>query len=97
MPTPFCVAILADIHGNLAALQAVLADVHAQAPDALLWGGDLVMNGPRPAETLALVRELGGWGVVGPTLMCLMGMTLWQRGHGHKLMRLIWIICARCH
>ena len=67
MPTPFCVAILADIHGNLAALQALLADVHAQAPDTLLWGGDLVMNGPRPAETLALVRELGGWGVVGNT------------------------------
>lgn len=67
MDQPFRVAILADIHGNLAALQAVLADVRASSPDALLWGGALVMNGPRPAETLALVRKVGGGGVVGNT------------------------------
>lgn len=67
MQTATRLAILADIHGNLAALHAVLADVRAVSPDMLVWGGDLVMNGPRPAATLALVRAVGGWGVVGNT------------------------------
>ncbi|MBO0784132.1 MAG: metallophosphoesterase, partial [Ktedonobacteraceae bacterium] len=55
---PFTVAILADIHGNLAALEAVLADLATQSYDQLVIAGDLVMNGPHPAETLARIRAL---------------------------------------
>jgi diadenosine tetraphosphatase ApaH/serine/threonine PP2A family protein phosphatase len=49
------VAALYDIHGNLPALEAVLAEVDA---DTILVGGDAVL-GPMPAETLELLRERG--------------------------------------
>ncbi|HTK09860.1 MAG TPA: metallophosphoesterase family protein [Ktedonobacteraceae bacterium] len=55
---PFAVALIADIHGNLAALHAVLADLTQQQYDALIIAGDLISNGPQPLETLALIREL---------------------------------------
>ena len=52
-------AVLSDIHGNLLALEAVLADVEAQgAPDAYWVLGDLVAFCPWPAETLARLRAL---------------------------------------
>jgi putative phosphoesterase len=50
------VAALYDIHGNLPALDAVLADVDA---DVILVGGDFVL-GPWPAETYERLRSLGG-------------------------------------
>ena len=50
------VAALSDIHGNLAALEAVLAEVPGDA--LIVVGGDTAM-GPLPAETLARVRSLG--------------------------------------
>lgn len=52
------IAALYDIHGNLPALEAVLAEVGALAPDAILVGGDFVM-GPMPSETLSRLRALG--------------------------------------
>jgi predicted phosphodiesterase len=52
-------AVLSDVHGNLLALEAVLADVAAQgAPDATWVLGDLVAFCPWPAETLARLRAL---------------------------------------
>lgn len=45
------IAALYDIHGNLDALEAVLEEVEAAAPDLILLGGDVVL-GPFPAETL---------------------------------------------
>jgi len=54
------VAVLSDIHGNLVALEAVLADLAAQGgADALAIAGDLCLDGPRPREVLARVRGLG--------------------------------------
>jgi len=50
------VAALYDVHGNVPALEAVLAD--AGEVDAYLFGGD-VFWGPWPSETLALVQSLG--------------------------------------
>ena len=55
----YTVAVLSDIHGNLAALDAVLADLAAQPHDATVIAGDLAVNGPYPAEVLARVRALG--------------------------------------
>jgi putative phosphoesterase len=49
------VAALYDIHGNLPALEAVLAEADA---DLLLVGGDAVA-GPWPSETLERLRALG--------------------------------------
>jgi predicted phosphodiesterase len=51
------VAVLSDIHSNLYALEAVLADVDAQAPDQIWCLGDVVGYGPRPNECVAIVRE----------------------------------------
>jgi putative phosphoesterase len=61
------VAVLSDIHGSLAALEAVLADLRRSAPDLVLHGGDLVVNGPRPDEVATAIRESGWPGVVGNT------------------------------
>jgi len=60
-------AIISDIHGNLAALEAVLADVRVASPDLVVQGGDLAMGGHRPAEVVDRIRELGWPGVVGNT------------------------------
>src|SRR5438309_3009378 len=51
------VAVLADIHGNLPALEAVLADVAQADPDLLMICGD-VASGPLPVESLDVLRAL---------------------------------------
>ncbi len=51
------VAVLSDVHGNAVALEAVLGEVRAEAPELVVFGGDLSW-GPLPRETLALVRGL---------------------------------------
>jgi diadenosine tetraphosphatase ApaH/serine/threonine PP2A family protein phosphatase len=51
------VAVLSDIHSNLHALEAVLADVDLQAPDQIWCLGDVVGYGPRPNECIAIIRE----------------------------------------
>jgi predicted phosphodiesterase len=51
-------AVLYDIHGNLAALEAVLADARDAGAQRFLLGGDYALFGPCPAETVARLREL---------------------------------------
>ena len=51
------VAVLSDVHGNAVALEAVLSDVDREAPDLVVFGGDLTW-GPMPHETLELVRTM---------------------------------------
>ncbi|MDX2152696.1 MAG: metallophosphoesterase family protein [Bryobacteraceae bacterium] len=60
-------AVVSDIHGNLTAFEAVLADVRAQAPDLVLHGGDLAESGSSPAEIVDEVRALGWAGALGNT------------------------------
>jgi predicted phosphodiesterase len=60
-------AVVSDIHGNLTAFEAVLADLQETAPDVILHGGDLVTSGPRPVEIVDRIRALGWQGVVGNT------------------------------
>ena len=50
------IAILSDVHANLPALEATLADVGAQDPDVVLCLGDLVGYAPWPNEVVAAVR-----------------------------------------
>jgi hypothetical protein len=65
-------AFLFDIHANLPALNAVLAEVQRAAPDAILHGGDLVGWGPQPNEVVSLIAERGIEGVAGNhELLCL--------------------------
>jgi putative phosphoesterase len=51
-------AALYDVHANLPALEAVLAEVEQESPDAIVFGGDIIA-GPMPRETLGRVRTLG--------------------------------------
>jgi len=51
------VATLYDIHGNLRALEAVLAEIPDDA--TIVVGGDVCLGGERPGETLELLRALG--------------------------------------
>jgi putative phosphoesterase len=60
-------AILSDMHGNLTALEAVLADLRLSSPDVILQGGDLAASGAHPAEVVDRIRDLGWLGVRGNT------------------------------
>ncbi len=53
------IALISDIHGNLVALDAVLADIAKHAVDRIVCLGDLAMSGPRPREVVARVHALG--------------------------------------
>jgi 3',5'-cyclic AMP phosphodiesterase CpdA len=61
------IAILADIHGNLTALDAVLADLRQQKPDVIYHGGDLVFGGCNPSEVVDCIVQEGWKGVLGNT------------------------------
>ncbi len=52
------VAALYDVHGNLPALEAVLAEVEREAVDAIVIGGDIAAGPPQPREVVELVRSL---------------------------------------
>jgi putative phosphoesterase len=65
--TPMKIAILADIHANLAALHAVIDDIDTWSPDMVIVAGDIVNRGPQSRECLELVlrlRDERGWQVV---------------------------------
>ena len=66
-------AVLYDIHGNLPALEAVLADAEAAGADAYLLGGDYASWSPWSLETLELLRSLP--------------QTTWIRGNGERWLR----------
>jgi predicted phosphodiesterase len=58
------IAVLADIHGNFPALQAVREHIDRWRPDAVVVAGDIVSRGPRSHECLQLILQLeasDGW------------------------------------
>lgn len=52
------IAAIYDVHGNLPALEAVMADIRAAGVDEVVVGGD-VIPGPMPTETIAFLRDIG--------------------------------------
>jgi len=66
-------AILYDIHGNLPALEAAIADAEAAGADAWLLGGDFASWSPWPKETLERLRGLHP--------------ATWIRGNGERWLR----------
>jgi predicted phosphodiesterase len=59
------IAVVSDVHGNLTAFEAVLADLRKTSPDLILHGGDLADGGASPVEIVDRIRDLGWQGVAG--------------------------------
>lgn len=53
------IAVISDIHANIHALRAVLADLEQKAVDQICCAGDLVGYAPFPNEVIALLRARG--------------------------------------
>lgn len=58
-------AFLSDIHGNLPALEAALADLERQAPDAVYLGGDQINRCPWHNQVLDLLADRGWPAIAG--------------------------------
>ena len=52
------VVVISDVHGNLAALEAIVAKLGALKPDQVAILGDHALFGPKPTETIDLIRKL---------------------------------------
>ncbi|MDQ6841497.1 MAG: metallophosphoesterase, partial [Actinomycetota bacterium] len=63
-------AVIYDIHGNLPAFEAVLADAGQAGARQFLLGGDYALFGPFPAETVTRLEELSE--------------ATWIRGNGER-------------
>ncbi len=62
------IAVLSDIHGNLLALDACLADLESQgSADAIVIAGDLCLDGPKPKKVLQRLEEIGASCIRGNT------------------------------
>jgi predicted phosphodiesterase len=59
------IAVISDVHANLHALEAVLAAVGEERPDALWCLGDVVGYGPRPGRCCEIVAAHADVGLVG--------------------------------
>jgi predicted phosphodiesterase len=93
-------AVLADVHANLEALEAVLADL-GDWPDRIVVAGDLIGYGPDPNAVVERLRNLGAtciWGNHEGMLLGRLGLknciyagikaVLWTRGVLHPDNRL---------
>jgi putative phosphoesterase len=62
------IAVLSDIHGNLLALDACLADLESQGgADAIVVAGDICLDGPKPKKVLQRLEEIGAICIRGNT------------------------------
>lgn len=61
------IGIIADVHGNLVALETVLAEMEREPVDRLVCLGDVAALGPQPGEVIARLREAGCPSVLGNT------------------------------
>ena len=52
-------AVIYDVHGNLPALEEVLAEARAEGIDRVVCGGDVALFGAHPAECAERLRDLG--------------------------------------
>lgn len=60
-------ALIADIHGNLVALDAVLSDIERRGADRVVCLGDVAATGPQPCEAIDRIAEIGCQVVMGNT------------------------------
>lgn len=69
------IAVLSDIHGNLEALEAVLAEVDRLGVDQLCSLGDIVGYGPSPAACIEIVRRRAAVSLMGNHDAAVAGLT----------------------
>jgi putative phosphoesterase len=90
------VAIVSDIHANLPALEAALADIDRREVDTVVVAGDLVGDGKQPAEVVTLLRRLGFPAIRGNVdrkvaeAAALSGKELAERARKKKTAELLW-------
>ena len=58
------VAVFSDVHGNVAALEAVRTAIRKEKPDVTVVAGDLVMNGPEPGAAVDALRAMEADGAI---------------------------------
>jgi predicted phosphodiesterase len=51
------IAVISDVHGNVTALRAVLADIKARGITRIVNLGDVVGKGPRGSAAIQITRE----------------------------------------
>jgi putative phosphoesterase len=61
------IAVISDVHGNMTALEAVVADLKTVGADLVVHGGDLAANGSRPEQVIDSIQAFGWRGVRGNT------------------------------
>ena len=74
------IAILSDIHGNLPALEAVLAAIASEGVERIVCLGDVAALGPQPHEVVARLRALGCSVVMGNTDASLLALQVEASG-----------------
>lgn len=52
------IALISDIHGNLVALEAALADIQRRGADRIICLGDVALDGPQPGEVIERLHDL---------------------------------------
>ena len=52
------IGVLADVHGNLTALQAIIRDLKKQGIDEYIIAGDLIADCAQPNEVLSFIQSL---------------------------------------
>ena len=52
------IALISDIHGNMVALEAALADIRRRGADQIVCLGDVALDGPQPGQVIERLRDL---------------------------------------
>ena len=85
-------AIVSDIHANIRAWEAVLADIRSQRVDVIVCLGDVVGYGPKPAEVLEAVRSVTDHFVLGNHDAAAVGMMDYSIFNDHDRQAIEWTI-----
>ena len=85
-------AIVSDIHANIQAWEAVLADIRSQGVDVIVCLGDVVGYGPKPAEVLEAVRSVTDHFVLGNHDAAAVGMMDYSIFNDHARQAIEWTI-----
>lgn len=78
------IALISDIHGNLTALDAALADIARRGAKQIICLGDVAVYGPQPREVIARLRDLAIPTVMGNTDQWLLNPEPWSSNEEDK-------------